>query len=213
MITAGDAILEIQAILEIPPEKRAPRFGPLSAERLQMLHDSDPSAPWPPLKRTNRILTGDGSFPWTVEIVGDDIVVRNAKATWFGGSNDPQDSGETASGCGTRGRPDLLAASLPMDYRGSHRPTRQALMGSPIPMMPFGLDNDCNPRKDGAWVEVTFLKTGAKITIPVIDLGPAKTTGNALDLSVAAFKQFAPIVTGKIICDYRIIGAARYAKT
>src|SRR5262245_4363779 len=51
------------------------------------------------------ILRGDGSFTFTAEVSGDDIVVRNVKATWFGGADDPEDNGETASGISTRANP------------------------------------------------------------------------------------------------------------
>jgi expansin (peptidoglycan-binding protein) len=58
-------------------------------------------------------------------------------------------------------------------------------------------------------VEVTHLKSSKSITIPVIDLGPARGTGHALDLTPAAFKQFAPLSEGKIAVDFRVLGAAR----
>ena len=58
-------------------------------------------------------------------------------------------------------------------------------------------------------MEVTHLESGEKITVPVIDLGPAHDTGHAIDLTVAAFIEFAPLSVGKIVVDYRIFGAAR----
>ena len=59
-------------------------------------------------------------------------------------------------------------------------------------------------------MEVTHLASGKQITVPVIDLGPARDTGHSIDLTVTAFEEFAPLSEGKIIVDYRILGAARY---
>ena len=142
------------------------------------------------LKGKHQILKGDGSFSFTAEVDGDDIVVRGVQATWFGGAHDPEDNGETASGINTKKRPSIQACALPMNYG--------PCAGSPIPKMPWATK-----------VEVTHLATGEKITVPVIDLGPARDTGHAIDLTVSAFEQFAPLSTGKIIVDYRVLGAAR----
>lgn len=151
---------------------------------------------------SGKILTGDGSYPWTAQIDGDDIVVLGARATCFGGSNDPQDSGETASGISTKANPDIQACSLPMNYTGPNGPTRRALIGSPIPMLP--------------WKTIVRVESGGKtLEVPVIDLGPAKTTKNALDLTIAAAKFFNPSATAtnfELRCDYTIIGAATFAK-
>jgi expansin (peptidoglycan-binding protein) len=43
----------------------------------------------------------------------------------------------------------------------------------------------------------------------VIDLGPARDTGHGIDLTVAAFQQFAPLGIGRIAVNYRIVGGAR----
>ncbi len=137
------------------------------------------------------MLAGDGTWSFTAIVDGNDIVVRNATATWFGGANDPEDNGETASGISTKKRPDIEGCAIPMNYG--------PCAGSPLPKVPWGTR-----------VEVTHLATGEKITVPVIDLGPARSTGNALDLTVAAFKQFAPLSQGKITVDYRVLDAARY---
>lgn len=147
-------------------------------------------------------LHGDGTWPWYATIIGDDIVVENATATCFGGSNDPQDSGKTASGVLTKGNDKLVAVSLPMDYRGPHAPTRAALQGSPLPMLPWQ-----------TMVEVT--SGGVTITAPVIDLGPAKYTGNAIDLTIGAARKFKPGATAtnfKMKCSFRIIGGAKFVK-
>ena len=121
---------------------------------------------------------------------GDDLAVYNARATWFGGVNDPEDNGETASGISTKKRPDIEGCALPMSFG--------PCAGSPLPHLPWGTK-----------VRITHHKSGKTIIVPVIDLGPARDTGNAIDLTPAAFKQFAPLVDGNVVVDYRILGAAK----
>ena len=140
-----------------------------------------------------RALTGDGTWGFTAIVDGDDIIVRNAVATWFGGVGDPEDNGETASGVNTKKRPNILGCALPMNFG--------PCAGSPIPKVPWGTQ-----------VEITHLATEKTITVPVIDLGPARGTGHAIDLSVAAFQQFAPLRIGRVVVNYRVIGVARQLK-
>lgn len=146
---------------------------------------------------------GDGTWPWTAEIDGEDIVVRNARATCFGGSGDPQDDGSTASGISTKD-PSVLGCALPMDGRmfthlspGEH----MALDGSPIPRMPW---------KTPVCIQATG---GMSFEVPVIDLGPNKHTGNAIDLTIAAARLIDPNATAtnfEARVDYRIAGGAKY---
>lgn len=150
-----------------------------------------------------KTLEGDGTWPWTAEIVGDDIVVRGARATCFGGSDDPQDSGETASGISTKKNPSLAAVSLPMDGRqfpGAGAGTHKALDGSPIPKVP--------------WKTAVHVTSGGLThEFPVIDIGPAKKTGNALDLTIAAarlFKSSASARNFEMQCDFVIVGGAKF---
>jgi hypothetical protein len=163
------------------------------------------------VKKTGLIpLRGDGTWPWVAYIDGDDIVVKGAKATCFGGANDPQDSGETASGISTKKYPHLAACSLPMDGRmwpNLSAAERKALDGSPIPRL-----GDWPKRALDTVVEIT--SGGKTISVPVIDLGPGKRTGHAIDLTVAAARKFNPKATAtnfKITCDFRIKGAAKFA--
>lgn len=144
-------------------------------------------------------LTGDGTWPWQAEIEGGDIVVRGARATCFGGADDPQDSGETASGISTKKNPEIIGCALPMAYTGRNKKLRAALGGSPIPRLPWR-----------TIVRVTA--RGKTLDVPVIDLGPAKRTGNALDLTIEAARFFDPEATARsfeIRCDYRILGAVQ----
>ncbi len=133
-------------------------------------------------------VSGAGWPRFTATIDGDDIVVRGGEATWFGGADDPDDDGETASGVNTKLRPSIQGCALPLNYG--------PCVGSPIPKMPWG-----------SRVEVTH--EGKTITVPVIDLGPAWDTGHAIDLTVTAFEEFAARDVGKIVVDYRILGAAK----
>ena len=169
-----------------------------------------PEIKFPP---TNGILRGDGTWPWFATIQGDDIVVVDAKSTCFGGGDDPQDSGETASGVRTTGNDSLQGCALPMRYSGANENLRAALGGSPIPKMPFGLKRNGQDDPNGAHVEVTDRATGKKITVPVIDLGPVKKTGHPLDLTIASAKEFNPSATARnfsMRLDFRIIGGKRF---
>jgi hypothetical protein len=104
------------------------------------------------------ILRGDKTWPFVVKFSGT-LLVDNVMATWFGGDADPQDKGQTACGYPTKGHPDLLGCSLPMDL-GTERPTE----GSPIPRLPFGLHSD------GTIVIVwPFGQPDKAIELPLID--------------------------------------------
>lgn len=134
-----------------------------------------------------------------IEKNGADILVKDAVATWFGGDNDPQDNGETASGINTKGNPGLMACSLPMIYTGTNNLLLQALGGSPIPKVPWR-----------TLVQVTNLKNGNIITVPVIDIGPARYTKHGIDLTIAAFKALGgSLKDGTLVVDYRVINAGQ----
>lgn len=205
--TSRETRIQIQTLLGTTADSI---FGPHDRAAFDDLANAPDDAQWPPVAQGNRILTGDGSFPWTAEIDGDDIVIRNARATCFGGSDDPQDDGSTASGISTKANPELQACSLPMNYTGPDGPTRRALIGSPIPMLPWKTMvrvTPVNTRQD-APLGSPF------IDVPVIDLGPARDTGNAVDLTIAAARCFIPSATAsdfELRCEVRILGGARYA--
>jgi hypothetical protein len=129
-----------------------------------------------------------------VKFVGT-LMVDNVIATWFGGDADPQDKGKTACGYPTKGHPDLLGCSLPLDLDDEERATN----GSPIPRLPFGLHSDGSPNPDGATVIVwPFGRPELALDpLPLIDDGPGlKATSDprsphAIDLTVAAFRLLA----------------------
>lgn len=151
------------------------------------------------------IIRGDGKLPWLAEVVGHDIVIRGARVTCFGGADDPQDSGETASGLSTRRHPTFRGCALPMNGRQFPHMTaaeHAALDGSPIPRMPWG-------------TLVEFACGGITQEIPVIDIGPGLATGNAADLTVAAARVFDPRSTASSAsfrCDIRIIDGAKFLR-
>lgn len=151
-------------------------------------------------------------WSFSVIVEGNDLVVKNTTATWFGGDNDPHDNGETASGVRTKGNPAILGCSLPMDYQGKHKPTVKAVGGSPIPMLPYGVFANGKERPGGTRVIVT--SGSASITVPLIDIGPAKWARDGIDLTIAAFKLLAggSIKRGVIPVSYRILGGARFVK-
>lgn len=138
-----------------------------------------------------------------LEIVGEDLVVRNVRCTCFGGTGDPHDSGDTASGVSTK-HPKTRGVALPRRYTGKNKAVLAALKDGLIPpKVPFRLP-----------VEITQLVTGKKVTAPFIDIGPATRTNNYLDVTVAVAKEFNPKASAtnfEMRCDFRVIGAAKYA--
>lgn len=203
-MTDKEKIAAIQLILEVSPDGIA---GPKTQAAWDNLVESSKAQPQKNTEQgtsgaiQGEILTGDGTWPWTARIEGDDIVVENAKATCFGGTDDPQDSGETASGISTK-NPNTEGVALPRNYIGTSSALIKALGGSPIPNgIPFKTP-----------VEIT--SGDRTVTAPFIDIGPAKYTGNALDLTIATAKHFNPSASAinfSIKCSYRIVGAAKYA--
>lgn len=138
----------------------------------------------------------------TLEIDGDDLVVRNVRSTCFGGTSDPQDSGDTASGISTKD-PDIRGVALPRRYTGHNGPLLKALGDGLIPArVPFGLP-----------VEITDLATGHQEWAPFLDIGPASHTGNFLDVTEAVAKLFDSAATSRnfeMQCTYRVVGGAKY---
>jgi len=147
-----------------------------------------------------QVLRGDGTWPFSAHVDGDDLLVIDVRATCFGGANDAMDSGETASGVSTQDNPTLKACALPMIYTGRSPALLKALGGSPIPKLPWG-------------TKVEIMSMGRRLMVPVIDLGPAKYTGNAIDLTIAAARFFNGAATAnsfEMKCSYRILGGAKH---
>lgn len=134
-------------------------------------------------------LVGDGTWGWQAILDGGDIVCRGVLASHFGGDDDPMDSGLTASGVPTRGNPQLLGCALPLRDMGEPNTD-----GSPLPKMPWFMG-----------VRVWCPETNRSLVVPLIDLGPAKWTGHAIDLTKEAFRRLGvPLARGVIRVNYRI---------
>ncbi len=178
------------------------------------------------------ILSGDGSWSFTAKFTGT-LEVLDVVATWFGGDYDSQDSGETACGYPTKGHPELVGCSLPMELCNQSPSTK----GSPIPRLPWGLFANGKDNPDGAHVEVWRTdKSEALSSVPLIDIGPAKSASVAqlggfkkyfhhpkyleravaarkigkphvIDLTVAAFQKLGgKLSDGVLLVSYRING-------
>ena len=150
---------------------------------------------------------------WSFSVIvhGEDLCVENTTATWFGGAKDPMDSGDTASGVKTKGNPDLLGCSLPMNYTGPNLATRKAVSGSPLPMLPWGLKPDGTPKPGGTQVIVTC--QSRSLTLPLIDIGPARWARDGIDLTQAAFVRFGgSLRVGVLPVSYRILRGAKFLK-
>lgn len=151
--------------------------------------------------QTPRTLTGS-RYPWTVQVVGDDLIVTNQRATWFGGEADVksgQDDGETASGINTVRNPHYMGCALPMDFHRSHN---NPCAGSPLPAIPWLTE-----------VEVTCPATNRTVTVRLIDLGPSAppVAHAAIDLMQDAFVALGGnLDAGELRVDFRIIGGAKY---
>lgn len=149
-------------------------------------------------------------LPWTVEIDGADLVVRNVRATCFGGAYDAGDNGETESGIMNDGRdPNLMGVALPirstehatklspLAFKGPHIPWRTVVM---------------------VWREAEGESTAVHCIL--IDNGPdvSKYPTHALDLNPPAALHFCPDFDPKKIANdwsgsgfsYRIIGVAKW---
>ena len=157
-----------------------------------------------------RELTGDGTWPFSAWIDGDDIIVfgDSITATCFGGAYDPQDNGETASGVSTK-PPGTIGCALPVV--SSCRSTK----GSPLAFktrIPWN-----------TLVDVTI--NGFTVHgIPLIDNGPARSASKngkvkAIDLTPAVASNFCHYMPPSKLASnfeevgvsFRIIGAAKYA--
>lgn len=145
-----------------------------------------------------RPLVGDGTWGQTMRpyVENDDIVMRTVRATYFGDVDDSMDSGTTASGFVLKDHPDFIGVALPMRIAGFAK-----TKGSPIPRMPYHETR----------VRVWSQETERSIEAELIDLGPAKGTKNAIDLSLGAVKALGLNPdTGKWLVDVRILTGAHY---
>jgi hypothetical protein len=142
------------------------------------------------------IITEPG-WNFSVLVDGDDLVVKNVRATAFGGYDDAGDNGETASGMMTKHTPEPFGCALPI------LPNTNATSGSPFPLLPWGT--------------VVYVECGdVSFYCPVIDNGPAKSTGNGIDLCVRCAKLIDPKATAnnfEAVVSYRVIKGATFLPT
>ena len=188
----------------------APDWGPETVNALGQFADAAAAGQVVVQSTAGRILKGD--CPWTAQIDGDDIVVRNVTATCFGGAHDAGDDGQTESGAINDGsNPNLMGVALPI------RSTEAATKGSPLalsgPHIPWF-------SKVLVWSEADG--EGTAIECELVDNGPevSRYPAHAIDLNPnVVLKHFAPDFDplkvanewGASGISYRIKGAAKYA--
>lgn len=148
------------------------------------------------LPPTGTLLRGDGSFPFVARVDGDDIVVENVVCTFFGGTHDPMDNGETASGVSTKPQ-GSRGVALPMDKKGFSKTE-----GSPIPVLPWKTP-----------IEITNLANRKTASAPLLDIGPSKHAAShaAIDLTEAVFVALGGSThAGRMNVNFRILGGAAF---
>ena len=149
-------------------------------------------------------------LPWTAEIDGDDLVVRDVLATCFGGAHDAGDDGQTESGVLNDGsNPNLLGVALPI------RSIEDATRNSPLAFAGAHI-----PWRTAVRVWLESKGEGSGISCVLLDNGPdvSKYPTHGLDLTEAAAAHFAPgFPREKLANDwsgdgfsYRIIGGAKF---
>lgn len=148
------------------------------------------------------VLSGDGSFKFQAIVEGEDIVVRNVWATWFGGKDDKDDNKDTASGVlnNQEGPQTPPGCALPMS--GCHCRRTE---GSPLPKIPWHTH-----------VRVSNQENGRTVIVPLIDIGPAKPpfAYAAIDLTQSTFAALGGDKRrGRFKVEYRILGGSRYIRS
>lgn len=151
-------------------------------------------------------------LPWTAEIDGNDLVVRNVKATCFGGRYDSGDNGQTESGIPNNGTPKAgaypMGVALPI--RSLERATRDSPLAFKGPHIPWGT--------------VVRVWKGDReadgVDCMLIDNGPDvhRYPDHALDLNPNVALTFAPGFNIRKVADlwsgegfsYRIVGGAKF---
>lgn len=125
---------------------------------------------------------------WKIQFSGD--ITGGGICTWFGGNDDPQDDGSTASGLNTKNNPTIRGCALPI-------PTCAATEGSPLPLLPY----------IKTMVQITA-DNGKQVTVPLIDVGPALDTNHAIDVTQQTFRDLGgDLSAGLLSVQYRILTA------
>jgi hypothetical protein len=152
-------------------------------------------------------------IPWEVEVDGDDLVVRNIRATCFGGKFDSGDTGQTESGVINNGYP--TADAYPMGVALPIRSTEAATRGSPLaftgPHIPWKTEIKVWKESEGEETAVSGI---------LIDNGPdvSRYPSHALDLNPNFVLHYEPDFDPRKVANqwsgegfsYRIVGGAKY---
>lgn len=145
----------------------------------------------------NGTIIRKSGWNFVVVVDGEDLLVENVRATAFGGYSDSGDNGETASGMPTKHTPEPFGCALPI------LPNVSATSNSPFPLLPWGT--------------VVYVTSGdAEFYCPLIDNGPAKSSGNAIDLCVRCAKFIDPKATAnnfEAIVSFRVLKGATFLPT
>lgn len=144
--------------------------------------------------------------PWSfsARIDGADLLLENVRATCWGGFDDPQDNGETASGMSTRHVPEPFGVALPV------LPNVASTAGSPLPLLPWGtvvkVTWEASAKGGGP-------KEPGQFYAPLIDNGPARSTGNAIDLTPRCARLIDAKATAsdfEAVVSCRVLGGASF---
>jgi hypothetical protein len=149
--------------------------------------------------------------PWTYQIDGADIVVRNITASCFGGAYDSGDDGRTESGLLNDGSdPGLMGVALPV--RSIEPATRASPLAFPGPHIPWFTQVNI-------WREAGGEQTAIECLL--IDNGPdqLRCPTHAIDLNPNVVLKFSPGFDPRRVADdwlqpgfsFRVVGAAKYA--
>ena len=143
---------------------------------------------------------GDGTWQCVWKVDGDDLVAKGIRCTWFGGEDDPDDTGKTASGISTKDS-GVVGCALPMS-----KVEPKACPGSPIRWLPWGTR-----------VKVYNRANGATVFTELIDVGPAKRRDGSeqgnIDVTPEAMRMlWRGNMHGDAMVDARIIGGALVAR-
>jgi hypothetical protein len=149
-------------------------------------------------------------LPWTAEIDGDDLVIRNVTVTCFGGGFDKGDDGKTESGVLNDGSdPHLLGCALPI--RSVEAATRISPLAFKGPHIPWGTPVRFWRDSEG---EATAIE------LKLIDNGPNDLVcpTHAGDMTVWAAHHFKPLMRIQDLANdwegsgfsIRIVGGAKW---
>lgn len=152
-------------------------------------------------------------LPWTVEIDGDDLVVRGVHATCFGGAYDDGDNGKTESGVDNGGEPvaDAYPMGVALPIRSAERATRRSPLAFKGPHIPWGTIVK-------VWKAVYGEATAVDCIL--IDNGPdvSRYPTHAIDLNPNVVLHFAHGYDPKKVANdwsgdgycFRIVGGAKW---